>query len=83
MITGFFLKILYVLISFFVGLLPVAVFPTEITVAINTVWYYINGFSWLFPLGTLLSVITVATLFPATIIFWRYGHLVLRYLRGR
>lgn len=83
MITGFFLRVLYIIMAFFVGLLPSSVFPPEITQGVQTAWYWINAFSWLFPVGTLLSVLALATLFHGSLIIWHGGHLVLRYIRGR
>jgi len=83
MIIGFFLSIGFVVLSFFVGLLPVASFPVAITGAIQTCIAYLNAWSFIFPVATFLQVLTVAFVFHFSIMGWHYGHLVLRYLRGR
>jgi len=83
MITGFFLQVFYAVIAFFVGLLPVSDFPTQITSAIQAAWYYINSFSYIFPVGTLLTIIGIATIFHAAVLFWRLAHLVGGYIRGK
>jgi len=87
MITGFFLQIGLTLLQFFVGLLPLATgsfaFPTGITSAIQTIWYYINSVSFLLPVSTLLSALTIAMLFHGTLLLWRLAHLIGGYIRGR
>lgn len=83
MITGFFLNIGLTLITYFVNLLPVRPFPTEIAGAITAIVGYMNAFSFIFPVGTLLTVLGLALTFHLTVILWNFSHLVLRYLRGR
>jgi len=83
MITGFFLQIFFAFLNFLVGLLPAVSFPAAITAAIQTVWYYINGLSFLFPVSTLLTVLGFAMLFHVSILLWRLMHLIGGYIRGR
>lgn len=83
MITGFFLSMGLALLSFFVGLLPVVVFPAAITSAVQTIWYYINSVSFLLPVGTLLTVLVLAMSFHGAILLWRLAHLIGGYIRGR
>jgi len=83
MITGFFLQIFVTVLGFFVSLLPLTPYPVDVANAILSVWDYINAFSFLFPVTTLLQVLTIAFLFHATVIAWHFAHMVARYLRGR
>lgn len=83
MITGFFLSVGLAVLQFFVGLLPVSAFPSSITAAIQTVWYYINAVSFLLPVDTLLTVLGLAMLFHGTLLTWRFANLIGGYLRGR
>lgn len=83
MITGFFLQIFYILVAFFVNLLPTTAFPSGITNAITTVWYYVNSMSFLLPVSTLLQVLVLAMIFHGAILLWRLAHLVGGYIRGK
>jgi len=83
MITGFFLSIGFVVLQFFVQLLPVVAYPSGISSAIVTVAGYLNAWTFIFPVGSLFSVLVVAFIFHFSIMAWHYGHLILRYLRGR
>jgi len=83
MITGFFLSMFLSLLSFFVGLLPVVAFPSSITSAVQTIWYYINAMSFLLPVSTLLTVLLLAMSFHGAILLWRLAHLIGGYIRGR
>jgi len=83
MITGFFLTVFVVVLQFFTNLLPIVAYPQEIANAIVSIWYYINSFSFLFPVSTLLQVLAIAFIFHATTIAWHFGHMIARYLRGR
>jgi len=83
MITGFFLQVFYVFIAFFVGLLPVSEFPDEVTTAIQQAWFYLNSFSFIFPVSTLLTILLIASIFHGAVLLWRLAHLVGGYIRGK
>jgi len=83
MITGFILTIFVVVLEFIVGFMPIVPFPSEITDAWVTMWGYINGLSWLFPVGTLISVLTIGVLFQVSMWGWHMLHVVASYVRGR
>jgi len=82
MITGFLLNVLLVLVALATGLLPVVPFPAAITNAFSLIWYYMNAMSFLFPVGTLLQVLTLAFMFHFTLMGWRLSLLVVRFIRG-
>jgi len=83
MITGFLLSIMYGFLSFMVGLLPTTSLPTGITDAITLIWGYINAWSYIFPVGTLLSALGIAFAFHGALLLWRFIHLIGGYIRGR
>jgi len=83
MITGFFLQIGLAFISFIVGVLPIAQFPPEITASIVSIGQYLNAWSYIFPVGTLLQVLAAAFIFHGTVAAWHFLHLIARYIRGR
>jgi len=83
MITGFFLQIFYTILEFFLNLLPVAPFPTEIGSAIAQTWGYIQAWSFLFPVSTLLAALGIAFTYHAAIFVWHLSHMVGGYIRGR
>jgi len=83
MITSFLLSVLYQFLSFFIGLLPSVDFPTAITTAISTIWYYLNAVSFLLPVSTILTVLGLAITFHLAILGWRLAHLIGGYIRGK
>jgi len=83
MITGFLLQILYVFIQFIVDLLPEWEFPTGIIQAWALIWGFMNGLNFLFPVATLLQVLTLSIAFEILVVKWHLGHRVISYLRGR
>lgn len=83
MIVGFFLNIGYTIANFFVSLLPTVDFPSEISGALATVWGYVNEFSFIFPVGTLLTILGLAMAFHVAVMLWNLIHMVGGYIRGR
>lgn len=83
MITGFFLSVFYALVAFFVNLLPQVAYPTALSNAIGTAWYYVNALSFLLPVSTILTILGLAMTFHAAVLLWRLVHLVGGYIRGR
>lgn len=83
MITGFFLSIFYVLLSFIVSLLPVINIPADLLTAFTFSWSFVTALSWLLPVNTLLTVLSLAIFFHISVLVWHFSHVILRYLRGR
>jgi len=83
MITGFILTIIYYFIAFLVGLLPLGSdFPASWVVAVNQIWGYINAFSFIVPVSTLVYVLGIAISFHLFIFAWKVIHWVLSLIRG-
>jgi len=81
MIIGFFLSLFYTFISFIVGLLPTSAFPSEISSAITTFWSYVNLFSMVVPVQTIITVLGLSFTYLATLLVWDAFHWVLRRIR--
>jgi len=61
MIATVLLNFLYSFLGVILGLIPVTVqVPSQWISAINTIWGYINAFSFILPVQTLLSVLAIA-----------------------
>jgi len=83
MITGFFLQIFYALVSFFIGLLPVIAMPASWTSALSLVWTYLNQYSFLFPVTTLVSVLSFAVVFHLALLGYDLSLKIYHMIRGR
>jgi len=83
MIIGFLLNIAYNFLTFMVGLLPLGgSIPTEWTSALLAVWGYINAFSFIIPVDTLLLCLGIAMTFHLFIFGWKGLHWLLSLIRG-
>jgi len=82
MITGFFLTILYTIVSFLISFLPEIQYPQEITDAVMYFWGTMQSFSWLFPMDTLVTILGLATIYFMSSLIWKMGNFIFRYLRG-
>lgn len=83
MITGFLLQILYTVVAFFVAVLPIIAMPTGWTDALTLIWSYLNSFSFLFPVGTLVSVLGFAVAFHLTLLGYDISLKVYHMIRGK
>jgi len=83
MITGFLLQIIYAFLNFLVGLLPAgATFPPSWLAAVNTIWGYINSFSFIIPVDVMLYCLGVAFTFHLFVFAWKALHWIYGLIRG-
>lgn len=83
MITSTFLNIIYAIINFFIGLLPIGgAFPTEWTTGVYTIWASINAFSFIVPVDTLVLCLGIAITFHLFVFGWNFMHWIYGLLRG-
>jgi len=82
MITGILITIVATVFTFIVSLLPTIPLPTGITDALTLIWSYINMFSFLFPVDTLLTVLVLALLYHIIFLFWDMGLWIIGVIRG-
>jgi len=82
MITGFLISIFTAFVGFLIGLLPVIAFPTEFGDAVELVWGYVQAMSFLFPVATLLSVLSIAITFHLGVFGFKFTRWVIHLVRG-
>jgi len=78
MITGFFISVFASILSFVVGFLPTIAFPTEITAAVLYIWSFVNLFSMVIPVQTILTVMLLMFSYYGIIFLWDAGHWLIR-----
>jgi len=82
MITGFFLSIVLTILQYFVSWLPDVSFPSQIVSGIVLFWSYVNLFSMLIPVSTILSVLLLSFTYLAVRLGWDAFHWLLRRRRS-
>jgi len=83
MITTLLLNIFFVFIGFFLALLPVGgAIPAAWTSGIQTVWSDVNAFSFIVPVGTLVTCLGIALTFHLFQFGWNFFHWIYGLLRG-
>ena len=83
MITGFLLTIIYSFINFLVGLLSSgSTIPDTWVNSVYSIWGYINAFSFIVPVQTLLLVLGIAITFHLFIFGWKALHWIYSLIRG-
>jgi len=83
MITGFFLSIFTAIISFFVGFLPTVPIPAGVLNAFTSVWAFINAYSFLLPVNTMLEVLGIVMTYYVAILVFDIALWIIHLLRGR
>lgn len=83
MIIGFLLNILYGFINLLVGYLPLGgSVPASWTSGIYTIWGYLNSFSFVVPVNTLVICLGIAFIFHTFIFAWHGVHWIISLIRG-
>jgi len=83
MITSFFLQVAFAFVSWVVGLLPVVAVPSDVLDSFNAVWGYVNEFSFLFPVSSLVAVLGIVMVYYIAILAWDIGLWIIHLFRGR
>jgi len=82
MIFSFFLTILFSLLGLLIGVLPVGAMSTEISTALSYFIGVLNTFNYVFPVDTLLAVLTIALSVELTFLLWNFANWVYHKIRG-
>lgn len=83
MISGFFLDLIYGFIQFLINLLPAgATFPVAWVSGVNTIWNAVNSFSFIVPVATLTTALSIAISFHLFIFAWKGLHWIYGLIRG-
>jgi len=83
MIIGFLLNVIYAFIAFLLGLLPSgSSLPSEWVSAVYSIWGYINSFSFIVPVTTLVLALSIAMGFHLFVLGWKALHWLYALIRG-
>jgi len=82
MITTFLLQILSSFLNFIVGLLPTGNLPTAISSSITSIWGYVNAFSYVVAVQTLIQVVVLVIAFDIGMLLWHLIQWIIRKVPG-
>lgn len=83
MIPGFFLNLLYYFLSFMISILPVGgTLPQSWVSSLLLMWGYAQSFSYVIPISTLLTVLSLAMTFHISIFAFRLVKWLVHLIRG-
>jgi len=82
MITGFFIVLATSIVTFFLSILPVIDVPTEWTSAITLIWGYVNSLSFLLPISTLLTILSLVVTIEIAVFLWNFSLKLYHMIRG-
>lgn len=83
MITGFFLNVLLVLLNFFFGLVPPFPMPAPVLSSLTFIVGLMNAWTWLFPVGTLLTVVGLSISFHLALVLFDLAIWIIHLIRGK
>jgi len=82
MIVSFFLQVLYALVSTLVNFLPTGGLPASIETSLISVWGYVNAFSYVIALSTLIQVLLLYIAFDLVVLLWHLIQWIIRKVPG-
>lgn len=82
MISTFFLTIFFGLIGVLVGFLPTGSLPVLVSSSITSIWGFVNAFSYLIALDTLITVLVLVLAFDLVILLWHVIQWIIRKVPG-
>lgn len=82
MITSFLLDLGYRLLNFLLSFFPSGTLPPDIGNALSTVWGYVNAFSYVIALDTLLQVLLLVLAFDLVVLLWHIVQWIIRKVPG-
>jgi len=82
MITSFLLGLLISILSWAVSWLPIWDLPIEFTNAIATVWGYMNAFSFMWPVGSMVLLFAVVSVYYGAMLAFDITLWIIHLFRG-
>jgi len=82
MISTFILTILHAFLGFIVGLLPTGSLPSSISSSLTNIWGFVNAFSYVIALDTLIQVVALAIAFDLVVLLWHVVQWIIRKIPG-
>lgn len=82
MIISFFLSILFLLVNGVVSLLPVGELPVAFGTSVASIWGYVNVFSYVIAVSTLIQVVVLYIGFDLVVLLWHVVNWIIRKIPG-
>lgn len=82
MITTFLLNILSSFISGVISYLPTGSLPVQVSTSVSSIWGYMNLFSYVIALDTLLQVLILVIIFDGVLLAWKFINWIIRKVPG-
>jgi len=82
MISSFFLTFFALFLSGLLSLLPSGSLPLEISASLTSVWGFVNAFSYVIAVDTLLQVVALAIAFDIVVLVWHLIQWIIRKIPG-
>jgi len=82
MISGFFLTMLFGLVSLLTAFLPTGSLPTEFSTAISSLFGVLNTFSYLIAVDTLILLVGLVIAFDGIVLLWNFVNWIIRKIPG-
>lgn len=82
MITTFLLNILYNFLETILSFLPTGQLPSAISTSIVNIWGFVNAFSYVIALDTLLQVLLLVLAFDLVLLLWHLIQWIIRKVPG-
>jgi len=78
MITSFFLNIFALFLSGLLSLLPSGSLPAAFSSSLSSVWGFVNAFSYVIAVDTLIQVVVLVIAFDLAVLLWHVLQWVIR-----
>jgi hypothetical protein len=82
MITTFLLTILGSFLGVLLALLPVGHLSSSITSSVTNIWGFVNAFSYVIALDTLIQVVLLMIAFDLVLLLWHVINWIIRKIPG-
>jgi len=82
MITSFFLIFLGNFLTGLFSLLPSGALPAQVSLSLTSVWGFVNAFSYVLAVDTLLQVLLLAIVFDIVVLLWHVLQWIIRKIPG-
>lgn len=82
MITSFLLSILNGFLNMLLQVLPAGALPDSIASSFSSVWGYVNAFSYVVAVDTLILVVVLVVAFDLILLGWSFVNWIIRKVPG-
>lgn len=82
MIITLILAVIFGIVNFIIGILPVGGLPTAVSTGMSSVVGYAYTMNGFFPIDTLLTLAGLALVLEGFVLLWHLAHIIFKYIRG-